>query len=70
MGSSKRLGTKELFIMNQEELQQLVKKYFTEASDEQIEKIMGELSREIEIMTHAKIRELVNFEKSKKLLNV
>lgn len=55
--------------MSQEELQQLVKKYFTEASDEQIEKIMEELSREIEIMTHAKIRELVNCEKSKKLLN-
>lgn len=54
--------------MNHEELTQLVKKYFTDASNEQIETITEELSREIEIMAHAKIRELVNIERNKKII--
>jgi hypothetical protein len=53
-------------MLNHEELKQLVIKYFSEASNEQIENIVEELSREIEIMTHAKIRELVNVERTKK----
>ena len=52
--------------MNQEEVKQLVKKYFTEASDEQIEILLEELVRESEVMIHAKIRELVNCERIKK----
>jgi len=58
-------------MLNHEELRQLVKEYFTdtyftEATDEQIEMLLEELVREIEIMTHAKIRELVNCERLKK----
>jgi len=53
-------------MLNQGELKQLVEKYYNEASDEQIEKILEELSREIEIMVHAKTRELVNCERLKK----
>jgi hypothetical protein len=51
----------------QEDLRNLVKKYFTEANNEQIEILLAELVREIEVMTHAKIRELVNCERIKKL---
>jgi len=53
-------------MLGHEELRQLVKKYFTEASDEQIEILLEELVREIEVMTHAKIRELVNCERIRK----
>ena len=55
-------------MLNDEELKRLVKQYFTEGSNEQIEKVIEELSREIEIMAHAKIRELVNFERNKKII--
>ncbi|GMB01470.1 hypothetical protein [Pelosinus sp. IPA-1] len=54
-------------MLNYEELKQLTKKYFTEASEEQIETLLGDLTRELEIMTHAKIRELVDFERRKKI---
>ncbi|AIF54098.1 hypothetical protein [Pelosinus sp. UFO1] len=54
-------------MLNYEELKQLAKKYFTEASEEQIEILLGDLTRELEIMTHAKIRELVDFERRKKI---
>ena len=58
------------FIMfKQQDLRNLVKKYFTEANNEQIEILLAELVREIEIMIHAKIRELVNSERIKKLSN-
>ena len=54
-------------MLNHEELRELVRTYFSEASNEQIENIVEELSREIEIKTHAKIRELVNYERNKKI---
>jgi hypothetical protein len=54
-------------MLNHEELKQLVITYFSEASNEQIENIVEELSREIEIMAHSKIRELVNCERNKKI---
>jgi DNA-binding protein Fis len=53
-------------MLKREEVKQLVQKYYSEANGEQIEKIVEELSREIEIMIHAKIRELVNSERIKK----
>lgn len=42
-------------MLKQEEVKQLVRKDFTEANDEQIERLLGELSRDIEIAIHAKI---------------
>jgi hypothetical protein len=54
-------------VLNQEEAKQLVKKYFTEASDKQVEILPEELTREIEVTIHAKIRELVNCERIKNL---
>jgi hypothetical protein len=54
-------------MLDHEDLKQLVRTYFSEASNEQIENIVEELSREIEIMTHSKIRELVNCERNKKI---
>jgi hypothetical protein len=54
-------------MFKHQDLRNLVKKYFTEANNEQIEILLAELVREIEIMTHAKIRELVNSERIKKL---
>lgn len=54
-------------MFKQQDLRNLVKKYFTEANNEQIEILLAELVREMEIMTHAKIRELVNSERIKKL---
>ncbi len=57
-------------MLKQEEVKQLVRKYFAEANDEQIERLLGELSRDIENTIHAKIRELVNCERIKKLSNV
>lgn len=56
-------------MFKQQDLRNLVKKYFTEANNEQIEILLAELVREIEIMIHAKIRELVNSERIKKLSN-
>lgn len=57
-------------MLKQEETKQLVKKYFSEASDEQVERLLEELTRDIEITIHARIRELVNCERIKKLSNV
>ncbi|SFL43732.1 hypothetical protein [Pelosinus propionicus] len=54
-------------MLNYEELKQLTKKYFAEASEEQIEILLRDLTRELEIMTHAKIRELVDLERRKKI---
>jgi hypothetical protein len=54
-------------MLNRNEVKKLVKKYFTEANDGQIEILLEELVREIEIMIHVKIRELVNCERSKKI---
>lgn len=54
-------------MMNHEEVRQLVKKYFSEASEEQVETLMHELSREMEILVHIKIRELVGCERSKRI---
>lgn len=54
-------------MLKRENVKQLVQKYFTEASSEQIEIILEEFAREIEVMTHAKIRELVSVERSKKI---
>lgn len=54
-------------MLNRKHVKQLVRKYFNEASDGQIEILLEELAREIEVMTHVKIRELVNCERSKKI---
>jgi len=54
-------------MLNQEKAKELVQKYFTEANDKQIGIVLEELTREIEVSIHAKIRELVNCERIKKL---
>lgn len=54
-------------MINQHILIDLVKKYYPEGSDNQILTLGEELSRELEIMIHAKIRENVNFERIKKM---
>jgi predicted XRE-type DNA-binding protein len=64
---SKKSEVSDFLMLTPQEINQLVKKYFTEASSEQVEMIMQELSREIEVMVHVKIRELVACERSKKI---
>lgn len=44
-----------------------MKKYFAEASDEQIESFFEELAKEIEVMVHAKIRKLSGSERTKNI---
>lgn len=53
-------------MLERENVKQWVQKYFTEANNEQVEILLEELAREIEVMTHVKIRELVSLERNKK----
>lgn len=48
-------------------LKDLIKKYFPEGSEAQVGLILEELSGELEVIAHAKIRENVSFERIKRM---
>lgn len=50
-------------MLNEESLKQLIKNYYPDGTSGQIDNLLADLLREMEVMTHAKIRELVNQEK-------
>lgn len=54
-------------MIKQEVLKDLIKKYYPEGSERQIIELLDDLSRELEVITHAKIRENVNFERVKRM---
>jgi hypothetical protein len=47
-------------MVNREAAKALIKTYFPEASEEQVEDLLKELTQEINVFAHAKTRELVN----------
>jgi len=47
-------------------LKELIQNYYPEASEAQITNLLEELSRECEVIIHAKIRETVSFERIKR----
>lgn len=51
--------------MNEESLKQLIKNYYPDGTPSQIDNLLADLLREMEVMAHAKIRELVSQEKMK-----
>ncbi|MEG6584621.1 hypothetical protein [Dendrosporobacter sp. 1207_IL3150] len=56
-------------MFKQEMLRDLIKNYFAEASEDQLQYIENELTRELEVTTHAKIREMVSYERIKRLMD-
>jgi hypothetical protein len=54
-------------MIRKEVLKELIKKYYPEGSDDQVVALLEELSMEIEVITHAKIRENVSFERIKRM---
>jgi hypothetical protein len=50
---------------NREVVKHLLKMYFPEAADKQVDALLKELVQEIEVFTHAKIREAVNQQRMK-----
>lgn len=57
-----------MFVFKQEILRDLIKAYFAEATEVQLKFIEEELTREMEVNIHAKIREMVSYERIKRLM--
>lgn len=55
-------------MFKQEKLRELIKAYFAEANEVQLKFIEEELTREMEVNIHAKIREMVSYERIKRLM--
>ncbi|GBG57210.1 hypothetical protein SPFL3102_00130 [Sporomusaceae bacterium FL31] len=55
-------------MFKQEILRDLIKAYFAEATEVQLKFIEEELTREMEVNIHAKIREMVSYERIKRLM--
>lgn len=54
-------------MIQKDDLKELIKNYFPEGSEKQISTLLEDLSSELEVIAHAKIRENVNFERIKRL---
>lgn len=53
-------------MIQKDVLKDLIKNYYPEGNDDQINAILEDITRDIEVITHAKIRERVSFERIKR----
>jgi len=54
-------------MIEKDALKDLIKNYFPEGSENQINILLEDLSSELEVIAHAKIRESVSFERIKRM---
>lgn len=54
-------------MIRKDVLKDIIKGYYPEGSEAQINALLEDLTREIEVATHAKIRENVSFERIKRM---
>lgn len=55
-------------MIHKDILRDLIKNYFPEGNDQQITALCNELIRDLEVITHAKIRGIVSFERIGRLM--
>lgn len=55
-------------MIQRDALKQLIKGYFPEGNDDQINAILNDLSSELEVLAHAKIRESVSLERINRII--
>lgn len=54
-------------MIQKQVLKDLIKGYFPEGNEEQVNLLLEDLVRDLEVITHAKIRENVSFERIKRM---
>ncbi|MPN46759.1 hypothetical protein SDC9_194357 [bioreactor metagenome] len=54
-------------MIQKDVLKDIIKGYYPEGNEDQINALLEDLTREIEVATHAKIRENVSFERIKRM---